>query len=165
MDNLPVSIRRIPIRLAIVVLLSLLVAGACYGVSLTPVSQAMMSSRGGPPAGRGGANPAAKPSGAVATPAGAVGDSTAGVAAAGGVAVGAPGAAGGVAATGSGAAISPAAPMTRPAGGGGRPASLQRGLPELARNAGVIAVLIVIVAGLQTWLRTRRRPLARRAAA
>jgi len=125
-ESLSRSLRRAPLRLAIVLLLSLLVAGAFYCVSLTPVSQSLASARGGPPAGRGLANPAA---------------------------------------AGDAAPASQPAPMTRPPGGGGRPASLSRGLPELARNVGVIAVLIVMVAGIQAWLRIRRRPQARRSLA
>jgi hypothetical protein len=127
MNVLPPTLRRIPLRLAIVVLLSLLVAGACYGVSLSPATQLLVGSRGGPPAGR-GANAATAP----AVPA---------------------------------ISTDPAAPMPRPAGGGGRSASLQRGLPELARNLGVIAALIVVVALIQFWLRSRRRPHASRSVA
>jgi hypothetical protein len=138
MGSLPRAVRHAPLRLAIVVLLSFLVTGVFYGVSLTPVGQSMVSARGGPPPGR-GPNAVAKPS--TTAPA----DSA-------------------TAAAGSTAASAQAAPapqMNRPAGGG-RPASLARGLPELARNVGVTAVLIVIVAAVQAGLRHRRRPQARR---
>jgi hypothetical protein len=39
---------------------------------------------------------------------------------------------------------------------------LPRGLPELARNVGVMAGLIVAVAVVQAWLRSRRRLQPRR---
>src|SRR6266542_351388 len=143
MESLPLSARRAAIRLAIVVLLSLLIASACYGVSLSPVSQAMVSTSGGRPAGRGPGNPAARPS--ATTSDGVSTDSAANASAS----------------AGSGNAASQAPPMTRPAGGG-RPASLSRGLPELALNVGIIAVLILTVSVTQVWLRTRRRPRSRR---
>ena len=141
MNGLSPTLRRIPVRLAIVVLLSFLVAGACYGVSLTPASQVLSSSRGGPPAGRG-------PNAATAPAAPAPASSSTSTAPS--------------ASAGSTASAPQPAPMTRPPGGGGRPASLQRGLPELARNLGVIAALIVVVALTQLWLRARHRPRARR---
>jgi hypothetical protein len=141
MGSLPRAVRHAPLRLAIVVLLSFLVTGVFYGVSLTPVGQSMVSARGGPPAGR-GPNAAAKPSTTAPADPAASATTSADPAA-------------------STAAPAQAAPAGRP-GGGGRPASLARGLPELARNAGVIAVLIVIVAAVQAGLRYRRRPQARR---
>jgi hypothetical protein len=59
-----------------------------------------------------------------------------------------------------GASVAPQpSPMRRPAGGGGRPASRQRSLPELARNVGVIAVLIVVVAGIQSAPIPRQLPV------
>jgi hypothetical protein len=147
-ESLSRSLRRAPLRLAIVVLLSLLVAGALYSISLTPVSQSLASTRGGPPAGRGLANPAAAPAASTTTPSASTDP-----------------AASAPVTAGSDTTASQPAPMTRPPGGGGRPASLSRGLPELARNVGVIAVLIVMVAGIQAWLRIRRRPQARRSLA
>ena len=69
MENLSLALRRAPIRLAIVVLLSLVVAGACYGVSLTPVGQSLVGSHGGPPAGRGAGAPAGKPQVSATAPA------------------------------------------------------------------------------------------------
>ena len=146
MESLSRSLRRAPLRLAIVGLLSVLIAGAVYSISLTPVSQSLLSTRGGPPAGRGLAGPAAVPAASTTAPSAATD----------------PSAANAPVTAGSGTTASQPAPMNRPPGGGGRPASLSRGLPELARNIGVIAVLIVIVAGIQAWLRIRRRPPVRR---
>jgi hypothetical protein len=149
MDTSSYALHRAPVRLAIVALLSFLVAGACYAVSLTPASQMMAGSRGGPPGGRGGASVAMQQPASVPAPSDATRGTTANATS-----------------SGHGGSVAPqGAPMGRRPGGGGRPASLQRGLPELARNLGVIAVLIAIVAGIQFWLRHRRRPQSRRAAA
>ncbi|MFN8632693.1 MAG: hypothetical protein U0893_02475 [Chloroflexota bacterium] len=131
MQTLPIAVRRVSLRLVIVVLVSFVVAGAFYGLSLTPVGQSMSRTRGAPP-GRDGA--------AFARPAAPTASGT------------------DTSVAGSSSTEAPAqiAPSARPAGGG-RPASWQRGLPELARNAGVIAVLIAVVALVQLALRRRHR--------
>jgi len=67
MGSLPRWARRAPLRLAIVVLLSLLVGGACYGVSVSPVGQALVSTSGGRPGSRGPATPAVAPSTSTST--------------------------------------------------------------------------------------------------
>ena len=142
MESVPLSIRRASLRLAIVVLLSLLVASACYSVSVTPAVQTLVSANGGRPGERAPENPSA--TGSATTSTAAPTDASSGSAT-------------------TAATASQAAPLTRPAGG--RPASFARGLPELAMNLGVIAVLIVIVSGVQARLRIRHQPRSRQASA